>query len=825
MLLLCIQSYAQKASSDYAKLVDSLESKIDTYAKIDSNYLLDKFLLSWVHIKNHEYEKGIRLALQARSLAAEHEYPVGDGLYLRTLSILHDEKGGLRPNHVLTRWHFDDLKRKEPLAQNIINSSGKTGDEIIHSLIATLNTFKDIEEVGVTAHISLVLANKYFQNQDLPQAYKYVESAQQLFSDLQDPIHRIQALKLKIKILKWQGEEKDIRPIELEMTQVAEAHVSGREKAILYHILSNYHWEVSGQVELTNFYALKSIPLLESLAEKYFLSTIYWTVGASFHFLEMNTKSVEYLEKCIRLREDENITDTDPYSYLYIFHAYRLIDVSDLVRAQKFIDIADSLNVTDRDILDARGQLLMAKGEYDQALEIFYELGELSNVKRGEPTFSLYLDSYIANCLNQLDRYEESNLYARAAYEQSLDGGYREPILKKACLLLYENYENLGLDQQAFNFLKIYAEIATKSDQELVANRASNLEIQNIVEQASVKRAELELVNTLQEQANQNQKWWLFSVSTGLLAALLIVFLLSRINRNKQKVNIELEKQKSEISRQKNQTEQALGKLQSTQARLIQSEKMASLGELTAGIAHEIQNPLNFVNNFSEVSAELVDEVGEELEKGDIIESKSILFDLKKNINKISHHGNRASSIVKGMLDHSRINRGEKIATDINALCDEYLRLAYHGLRARDKNFNASFETDLDPELPNIAVVPQEWGRVLLNLINNAFQAVSSKALAKQDGGYQAEVIVSTRKLEDGIEISVSDNGPGIPDEIKDKIFQPFFTTKPTGEGTGLGLSLAYDIVKAHGGKLAVNSGLGKGTTFEIQLPTANIQE
>lgn len=263
----------------------------------------------------------------------------------------------------------------------------------------------------------------------------------------------------------------------------------------------------------------------------------------------------------------------------------------------------------------------------------------------------------------------------------------------------------------------------------------------------------------------------------------------------------------------------SLESLKATQDQLIHSEKMASLGELTAGIAHEIQNPLNFVNNFSEVSAELLNEVEEELAKGDVNESKLILNDLKENINKISQHGKRASSIVKGMLDHSRTSSGEKVPTDMNTLCEEYLRLAYHGLRAKDKSFNASFETDLDPELPMIALVPQDFGRVILNLINNAFQAVFSEALMKEDSDYRAVVIVSTRKLENGIEISVSDNGPGIPNEIKDKIFQPFFTTKPTGQGTGLGLSLAYDIVKAHGGKLTVNSELEKGTIFKIQLP------
>jgi signal transduction histidine kinase len=260
--------------------------------------------------------------------------------------------------------------------------------------------------------------------------------------------------------------------------------------------------------------------------------------------------------------------------------------------------------------------------------------------------------------------------------------------------------------------------------------------------------------------------------------------------------------------KQSEEIELAYENLKATQTQLIQSEKMASLGELTAGIAHEIQNPLNFVNNFSDVSVELIDETFEELEKNDVDMAKEVLNDLKGNLEKIVHHGGRASSIVKGMLDHSRASTGEQVPTDINALCDEYLRLAYHGMRAKDSSFNAKLETDFDDTIGEINVIPQDIGRVLLNLIANAFQAID------KDG----KVKVSSKKKDGLVNISVSDNGPGIPDGIKDKIFQPFFTTKPTGSGTGLGLSLAYDIVKAHGGELKLETKLGEGSTFIIQL-------
>ncbi len=280
----------------------------------------------------------------------------------------------------------------------------------------------------------------------------------------------------------------------------------------------------------------------------------------------------------------------------------------------------------------------------------------------------------------------------------------------------------------------------------------------------------------------------------------------------------------NKLEKAKASIESTLTELKATQSQLIQSEKMASLGELTAGIAHEIQNPLNFVNNFSEVSNELLDEMKTELDNGDIQEAKAIASDVKINLEKILHHGKRADAIVKGMLQHSRSSSGVKEPTDINALADEYLRLAYHGLRAKDKSFNSTLKTDFDETIGKIDIIPQDIGRVILNLITNAFFAVNERKQQQPDG-YEPTVSVSTsrslssREGRGEVLISVKDNGPGIPQNIVDKIFQPFFTTKPTGSGTGLGLSLSYDIVKAHGGELKLETQEGEGTIFIIHLP------
>src|SRR5262245_32564180 len=297
------------------------------------------------------------------------------------------------------------------------------------------------------------------------------------------------------------------------------------------------------------------------------------------------------------------------------------------------------------------------------------------------------------------------------------------------------------------------------------------------------------------------------------------------ISAMKAQLEVEVAERTAELRKQKEELENTLDELRAAQTQLIQSEKMASLGELTAGIAHEIQNPLNFVNNFSEVNKELISEMKHEIDSGNLNEAKNIAKDIEDNEEKITYHGKRADAIVKSMLQHSRSSSGKKEPTDINALADEYLRLAYHGLRAKDKSFNAKFETDFDDSIGQINIVHQDIGRVLLNLINNAFYSVSEKQ--KQEiPGYEPTIRVTTKKTGDKpdnsrVEIRVADNGNGVPQKVLDKIFQPFFTTKPTGLGTGLGLSLSYDIItRGHGGELKVETKEGEGAEFIIILPT-----
>jgi len=397
--------------------------------------------------------------------------------------------------------------------------------------------------------------------------------------------------------------------------------------------------------------------------------------------------------------------------------------------------------------------------------------------------------------------------YARASLE--LCRLYNFPdYAQNASAILKNVYESRHMPDSALSYTNIM--LAMKDS---VFNQSNTNRIQSLIFSEDERQKELDAAR--EKYRNQVR---IFVLVSAIVLFFIIALILYRNNLQRKKAYSLLRRQKEETDIQKSRLELTLDELQATQAQLIQSEKMASLGELTAGIAHEIQNPLNFVNNFSDVNRELLAEMKDEIKKGNIEEVSAIADDVISNEEKINHHGKRAEAIVKGMLQHSRSSTGVKELTNINALADEYLRLSFHGLRAKDKVFNATLKTDFDESTGKISIVPQDIGRVLLNLYNNAFYAVNQK---KKSAGteYEPTVSISTKKIGGKITITVKDNGNGIPLKVVDKIFQPFFTTKPTGQGTGLGLSLSYDIIKAHGGEIKVESKEGEGCEFIIQLP------
>ena len=438
------------------------------------------------------------------------------------------------------------------------------------------------------------------------------------------------------------------------------------------------------------------------------------------------------------------------------------------------------------------------QGNYEQAQKNYHTsvlLSLLNGVKRD----ALQNFSGMSTLFKKTGQLDSSIYYAQLVAQSTL-ADLETKNLNEALTNLAELYHSIGEKDSAIKYMALSHVL-----QDSIFSREKDREVQAIAFREQLKQQEI-----IAGQAKYKTRMQVYVLAAGLLVLLLIAIILWRNNLHKQKTKVRIEK--------------AYTELKATQAQLIQSEKMASLGELTAGIAHEIQNPLNFVNNFSEVNNELIEELKVENEKLKIenYAGTLILNDIHHNNEKIILHGKRADAIVKGMLQHSRTSSAQKELTDINALADEYLRLAYHGMRAKDKSLNAKFETDLDEHVGKINIIPQDIGRVLLNLYNNAFYAVNEK-LNAQGSQLAAEfrplVSVKTKKLNDKLEIIVKDNGNGIPKNIVDKIFQPFFTTKPTGEGTGLGLSLAYDIVRAHGGELKVETNEREGSTFKIELP------
>ena len=446
-------------------------------------------------------------------------------------------------------------------------------------------------------------------------------------------------------------------------------------------------------------------------------------------------------------------------------------------------------------------------GQLDSALTYFQKTRQFMedyNLPVSLPSGELMPDYCEAEIAIKRKNYTEAIVLLKRQLNKLENLNLRNSTIR-ALLLLAEAYSASGKNGEAYQAMQQAFVIKEKVIQEERDVRTVSFETEKKMQESDMA---IKLLNAKNE-SNRKMKYYLIGIVSllGLLAGALALFY-----QNKRKAGKDLSAQNMKLSH-------TLEQLKATQSQLIHSEKMASLGELTAGIAHEIQNPLNFVNNFSEVNTELIEEMKEELKAGRTAEATGLADDIKSNNEKIAFHGKRADSIVKGMLQHSRSGSGQKEETDINSLADECLRLSYHGMRAKDKSFNAKTETSFDGHLPKISVVSQDIGRVLLNLITNSFYAVMQKKKMAGES-YNPVVSLTTAREGNNIKITVRDNGGGIPSKVIEKIFQPFFTTKPTGEGTGLGLSMSYDIItKGHGGKLEVDTKEGEFASFTIFLP------
>ncbi len=558
---------------------------------------------------------------------------------------------------------------------------------------------------------------------------------------------------------------------------------------------------------------LKALRIYEDLDDTWRIVNTHLSIANVYMVNEDDQKQAEYLDKAeaLLIKKKDSIQLSNFYTNKGAIYDKRGQLDSAVVFIKKGHHIAVKIN--DSSAIGASlsnlGLTYKHLNKNEEALKQFEASLNIFEVI-GEPYELGVLYNNIGSTHSQMQNYE----LGRDAFKQSIV--YAKQIGIQSLLL--ENYKNLAAmygksksykDQAEYlNTYYILKDSLFTVEKE---NQLTQFENDYVIEKKDLELETKEL--DLQKKKAQNTTYIVLFIFSLLTLGLLLIY----YKRSRKKNQLLITKN-TLISDQKIELETTLKDLKSAQAQLVQSEKMASLGELTAGIAHEIQNPLNFVNNFSEVSNELIDEMNEELDNGDIEEAKIISIDIKQNLEKINHHGKRADGIVKGMLQHSRSGTGKKEPTDINKLADEYFRLAYHGLRAKDKSFNVTLASDYDDSIGKIQVIPQDMGRVILNLITNAFYAVDEKK--KTDlSNYEPIVSISTKKLKNDIIISVKDNGNGIPKHVLEKIFQPFFTTKPTGKGTGLGLSMSYDIIKAHGGTITAESEEHEGTLIKLAIP------
>jgi len=599
----------------------------------------------------------------------------------------------------------------------------------------------------------------------------------------------------------------------MQSLQIAQQLKNDSLLAITYNHLGSYFSFNKGDFATGLEFYFKGIPLAESVKDKRRISSLYFDIAEVYSILQNYEEAAKNNKKGLK-----NLPEPSSPLYNFMLVQYQRNTIDNFLATNQPDSALNILSLYDKTIQSLSGVLYeymsmyfkgtvhAMKGDSIAAEKYFRLCIDLHHtMQANDSKFNFY--KYYIPFLLSANRIEEALVQSRQVLEVARLSQNKNMVVVGAKYLRLV-FDRLNQVDSAYYYSRMEAELNEK-----IFSQANKSKIQSFAFSEQIRLIEEKTrIDSYRNQLRQN------ILLFGLVIILIIAFIVYRNNRQKQKANKVLEA--------------TLVNLKSTQAQLIQSEKMVSLGELTAGIAHEIQNPLNFVNNFSEVSNELIKEIQDIRHKtqdqGNITEEDEILNDIASNLEKINHHGKRAADIVKGMLQHSRSSSGVKEPTNINALADEYLRLAYHGLKAKDKSFNATIKTEFDASIGNINVIPQDIGRVILNLITNAFYTVSEKqkadgekssyAKASEDK-YEPTVSVITKKTGDKVLISVKDNGSGIPQKVLDKIFQPFYTTKPTGQGTGLGLSLSYDIVKAHGGEIKVNTKENEGTEFTIHLP------
>ena len=659
-----------------------------------------------------------------------------------------------------------DTTKVNMLLEQSKEQLGKDPDKAIEIATRAKELAENMNFLKGQANALKYIGIGYFRQGIYLETLGYWRESLNIFESIKDETGIANILNNMAAVYSLQGNEEKALENSLQSLKISEKLGDKLRILSALNTIANIYYDKPATKDKALSYLLRALPLSEEIGNSEAVGLISVNIGEIYFDKGDDSKALEYFNKSIKQSGD---SAAGSFAINSIAKVY--LRKGDIEQALKYNNLA----------------LRIAEKKGDK-LKVMRSLMDIANVYVKKNDLTIALNYYnrsevLAKEVNS--KSDLKRLYGEMAKTYEKTGDFKNAYAYQIHLAGIKDSLFNASTEQKLGSLQFLSDMQKRDDSVLLAK---NLGLQQL---------------RFDKFASQN-KLRTYLLLSGLTVLLIVAVFLYRNNRQKQKA--------------KSKIEQAFSELKNTQQQLIHREKMASLGELTAGIAHEIQNPLNFVNNFSEVSNELIDEMHREIETGNTSEIKQIATDIKQNLEKINHHGKRADAIVKGMLQHSRSSTGDKAPTNINALADEYLRLAYHGLRATDKSFNATMQKNYDEKIGNINIIPQDIGRVILNLITNAFYAVREKK-NKISEGYEPVVSVITKKLNGKVEIKVKDNGDGIPQKILDKIFQPFFTTKPTGQGTGLGLSLSYDIVKAHRGELKVETKEGEGAEFSIQLP------
>jgi len=816
LTIVCKSFSVQLPTVNLSQQKDTIPSLISSETESEIRKVNELYNLARVYFYSKEIEKGLKTTQKALLLSDSIDYKEYKApYYLAIAAFFGDELSGLRFYYEkkAEQVSSNDLSLSKSHVQSQKEQIGRdvSNKQLISELNNNVTLFDEVKHGELRAAIFCKLGFYNLESRELDQALTFFNQSAQLYKSKGEFFPEFLCQGLKMSILHILEMPDLVKEIEQKLKSVLFKKSEDPSYGLLSKAMASSYARQGHFIKSIEYY-LKSIESFAQSRELTMLPDLYRDLGIAYENLYLFEKSAESFKNCIEVLNQ--IGAYNKLSELYIYKVFPLIELEKYEEAQRYIELAqrDTVFVKTRfhyaRLEDARGQILMKQRKYLEAISYFNRA--LNDFKSIEETHwgIPYVLLNISACYGHLGQTEKALKFALDSKGMIYEGQLK--LARRTNQLISKLYETKGDFSPALRYLKEYENIVESSNKDGDLKILADAEIQAILERSNREIFALEREQQLAEQINTTQRLWLTVIFGALLFTILISYVLYRNFRIKTNTN-------ARLLREKDKVEQTLEKLKDTQEQLVQQEKLASLGQLTAGIAHEIKNPLNFITNYSELGKEILDDLVIALQNNDENEIKEVVSDLDKSLDIINKNGKRADLIVKGMLQLSRSGTVEKTPTDINELSKEYLQLAYHAHKAINQGLRVDVETDLDAELGVKVINAQDIGRVILNLITNSLFAVGERQKQSNDG-FIPMVKLITKSGSEMYTITVQDNGAGIPEDIKDKIFEPFFTTKKGTDGTGLGLSLSYDIVKAHNGKIEVRSD-SNGTLVSIMLP------